>query len=85
MTVTGVTVSDRSWARVLRCDRSNRISPGVGHGRNSMYETHSMGHHCYGYLPLMVNPLCSPLELKGCHYAAEYQERDTNAIAQFKA
>jgi len=28
-------VSDRSWARVLRCDRSNRISPGVGHGRNT--------------------------------------------------
>jgi len=29
-------VSDRSWARVLRCDQSNWISPGVGHGRNTI-------------------------------------------------
>ena len=34
MIVTGVTASDRSWARELRYDWSDQIRPGVGHGRN---------------------------------------------------
>ena len=29
-------MSDRSWARVLRCDRSDQIRPGAGHGRNTL-------------------------------------------------
>jgi len=34
MTMTRVTESDQSWAIGLRCDWSNQMRSGVGHGRN---------------------------------------------------
>jgi len=43
--MTRVTKSDRSRAIGLRCDRSNWIRPGVGHGRNRRLQ-------CQGHLPL---------------------------------
>jgi len=38
-------MSDQSWARVLQCDWSNWIGPGVGHGRDTTILTILNDHH----------------------------------------